>query len=252
MAWAAGSLAAVRGRLAQAEQLTLEAARLDERRRGARARVETALVLASRELWVRGQPDRALARIEAAFRGDPLETLPVRDRPYSWLAALYADAGRPERARELQAELEVAMREDHEWLDDDPLSWIASSIALAEGRPREAIRILREAPPIGCAICRSIPLALAFEAAGEPDSAIAAYRHFVETPFLWRIWHDEQGLAYALERLAELHEEAGDLDGAARYATDLLDLWRDADPELRPRLDAAEAVLARAAAEASR
>jgi hypothetical protein len=41
------------------------------------------------------------------------------------------------------------------------------------------------------------------------------------------------------ERLAALHEESGNTAKAIYYYGKLVELWKDADPELRPRVEAA-------------
>ena len=50
-------------------------------------------------------------------------------------------------------------------------------------------------------------------------------------PFLDRFW-----LAPALLRLAELYENAGDVRHATEYYGRFVDLWKNADPELQPRV----------------
>jgi hypothetical protein len=43
-----------------------------------------------------------------------------------------------------------------------------------------------------------------------------------------------------LERLAQLHDERGNTAKAAEYYARFVELWRDADPELQPRVTAAQ------------
>ncbi len=38
----------------------------------------------------------------------------------------------------------------------------------------------------------------------------------------------------------QLHDEAGDRQKAVEYYAKLVELWRDADPELQPRVEAAQ------------
>ena len=84
-----------------------------------------------------------------------------------------------------------------------------------------------------------VQLARAFDAAGQADSARVHYRRYLEARhWLGPMMHGHE-LARALERAAELEYEAGDLDRAAAYLAEFVELWKDADPELQPRVEAA-------------
>ena len=93
----------------------------------------------------------------------------------------------------------------------------------------------------------------AYDMLDRPDSAIAAYTRYVETPWAYRLWADLLGdvvlLVPAHQRLALLHEEAGDLDAAARHAAEVVRLWGDADPALQERVAAMRRILQRASGE---
>ena len=43
-----------------------------------------------------------------------------------------------------------------------------------------------------------------------------------------------------LERLGQLYDEQGDLENAAKYYAQFVELWAEADPELQPRVEAAQ------------
>lgn len=71
---------------------------------------------------------------------------------------------------------------------------------------------------------------------------------FLATPYASSsAWHG-RWLALVLERLGQLHEEQGDAEKAVEYCGRFVELWRDADPELQPRVQAARGALARLAA----
>ncbi|HUP19797.1 MAG TPA: hypothetical protein VM778_07560 [Gemmatimonadota bacterium] len=57
-------------------------------------------------------------------------------------------------------------------------------------------------------------------------------------------------LAYTHERLAALYEARGETPRAVHHYRALIELWKDADPALHPRVAAAMRALARVAAEA--
>jgi hypothetical protein len=68
------------------------------------------------------------------------------------------------------------------------------------------------------------------------DSAITYYERYVTTPVLNRIFQDPQYLAGTLKRLGELYEAKGDRQKAVSVYTRFVELWKDADPELQPKV----------------
>lgn len=121
---------------------------------------------------------------------------------------------------------------------------IEGAIALHEKRFDDAIAAFRKRAATGvCSYCGDTDLALAFEQAAMPDSAIARYEHYLSTPSLDRIWVDGATLASVYERLADLYMSKGDRQNAARYAAKFVELWQNADSELQPRVHAKRRML---------
>ena len=83
----------------------------------------------------------------------------------------------------------------------------------------------------------------AFDQAGQPDSAIAYYERYLAPRQNWRTYVDGSWRAWTLERLGQLYDEMGDLEQAAGYYGAFVELWAEADPELQPRVQAAQARL---------
>ena len=50
-------------------------------------------------------------------------------------------------------------------------------------------------------------------------------------------------LGSVLERLGELYDGQGDLENAAVYYAQFVDLWSEADPDVQPRVETARARL---------
>jgi tetratricopeptide (TPR) repeat protein len=73
-----------------------------------------------------------------------------------------------------------------------------------------------------------------YDAMGQRDSALALYERADRIRGLG--WTSDQMLYYGpnLKRLGELSEERGDTAQAVEYYDRLIELWRDADPELQP------------------
>ena len=156
-------------------------------------------------------------------------------------AVRYAAAGRPDRARPIIDAIiatsdSIARRAIH------ALRYTAlGEIALAEDRPHEAMAMFRESdraadglPASRCAVCILPGLARAAEQAGWADSSRSYWERYVTTPSLDRLATDQWFLAMGYRRLDALYGEAGDRTKADECRATLAELWRNADPELRP------------------
>src|SRR3989475_11051358 len=84
---------------------------LSEQRRLPGAYIGGAGGLAIIDVFYRKAPEAGRRRVEDALRRYPLASIPAADRPYLVLAWLYAEAGRPDRARQLLAEYEATVPE---------------------------------------------------------------------------------------------------------------------------------------------
>ena len=234
-------LEAVRGRMAAAERLFRQAIATEERRGLPPQAFGYHMALAFEDLWARQDTAEALARIADALETYPLADMDPLDRPYNGLVYFNAAAGWPEAARDYLAQLEAAVPEDRR--DPDQHLAMRGAIALAEGRYEEAIDLLLQADRGGCLLCGLPELGLAYERSGAADSAVAVYTRLLERPFFNRLFFDHAGRGSSLERLAQIHDQRGDLENAARYYAEFVELWADADEELQPRVAAAQARL---------
>lgn len=185
----------------------------------------------------------AVSALERLLENESFEDVPVLNRPWIWLARTAAAAGDAEKARELMARrdaevspryLEIERRYEH-----DLMAWIA----VAEGDTERALSELRLQPTDACPRCRAEEAARLFRAAGQPDSAIARYVEYIETPSNFALGFDATRLAPAHESLAQLYDAQGDLEKAAVHYAQFVELWADADPVLQPRVDEARARL---------
>ncbi|HUG27260.1 MAG TPA: serine/threonine-protein kinase [Gemmatimonadales bacterium] len=242
------SIARVEGQLAMAHQLDAQADLAQrEYLRAVEISYEPAfsepLRLASEELWLVRDPERAAARLAEAFASHPVQRLvEIEDRVDAVQAvALLAAAGRPRQATTLLGALlatsdDVARRAmytfQHEALGE---------IALAEGRPREAMSHFRQSdlgadglPATACAVCVLPRLARAAEHAGWADSARVFWERYVSAVSEDRTETDQWFLAMAYRRLQGLFAAAGDGAKAETYGAKAAALWRYADHELRP------------------
>jgi eukaryotic-like serine/threonine-protein kinase len=239
---ARGHLAALQGGLAEAKRHLRAAVRANDEQDRPRDALRITLSLACLEGWLAGDTAGSLAEVDSALAARSLERLDPLDRPYLELALFYASAGRPARARALVAEYGEAVPAELHWRGENKAGWVAGAIAYAEQRSAEAIAELRrvEGREPDCLTCTLPYLGLALETSGEPDSAIAVYERYVRTPFTERYIYDPCFLPRVYERLAGLLAERGEAGRAAVYYAKLVELWKDADAELQPRVEAAK------------
>ena len=240
----------VRGRLGQAARDLDAFMAVSEQRGVASSYVVGAIRRGLLDLRYRHRPLAALSAVEAALGRHPLSSIPTLNRPYSALAAFYAEAGRPEAARRLLAEYERLVPERTRRGHPGQLA-AAAAIALAEGRVRDAIVGYRawteqaENPADGL-----FELATAYERARQPDSALAVYERSVtaggvRAPLVLFDPVDARAFAATLQRLGTLYAARSDHAKARDYYGRFVDLWKDADPELQPLVADARAALKR-------
>ncbi len=234
-----GSVAANEGRVAEAEEHYRDAMTTNLERDLADEYLESAIRLADLQARLGGDPAVAFATVDEALGRLPLSSLDPLDRPYLDLVLFYARAGDAGRAKRLMDEFAGTEASAIGNAESD-LRWMRGAVALAQERPDDAIAELQRVRAYYCRICALSELAEAYELAGRPDSAIAVYERHVDTRDAFRIFADRGELGPALERLGQLYDAAGDPQKAAEYYARFVELWRDADPELQPRVEAAQ------------
>jgi tetratricopeptide (TPR) repeat protein len=115
-------------------------------------------------------------------------------------------------------------------------SAVQGAILLQQRRSPEAAAAFRQARA-AFGYSNLLPqLGTALDRAGATDSALAAYQEYLSASFNFRLFTDPYDLAPVLRRTAELYEERGDRTRAAATYQRLVDLWRNADPQLQPQV----------------
>lgn len=180
-----------------------------------------------------GDTARARSLLSRAEADAPVDSLPPSQRPYGPFAEAEARIGSVARARRWlerwKREVPAELRPDYEHTQRD----VEVVAALREGKPRRTLELLADAEPSdGDQGMRRLRAARAYEALGMPDSAALAYAEAVRT----RELQPKPDLADVLERLGDLEVQLGRPAEAAKYYGRFLELWRDADPELEPRV----------------
>jgi tetratricopeptide (TPR) repeat protein len=172
------------------------------------------------------------------------DTSSIEDPPLGGLANLMFAAGQVEQGRALADRNWAEVPEQRRrWFGSERDTWMRFEIARGSGRPEEALQAFRSLPPNTCRPCTQLEIARLFDAMGRADSAIVYYESYLETPYNFRIFVDARNLADVHERLGQLSDERGDPKNAALHYARFVELWADADPELQPRVRAAQARL---------
>ena len=101
-----------------------------------------------------------------------------------------------------------------------------------------------------CHACGAWELGLAYEQAGQPDSALTAYEQVAtDAGTTEDVNYLRCTLPASLRRLGELYERRGDRAKAREYYGRFVDLWKGADPGLQPIVRDVRARMARLAGE---
>jgi tetratricopeptide (TPR) repeat protein len=234
-------ISAAQGRIAEAET---------ERARASRFLVEqdwggTYLWRASWSAWTRllaARDTESAARIlDEALDRYPPETIPDGEAPLLNLAMVSAALGRTEEAeaylnRYRTAESSFA---GNGW--EVTLETVArAQLAEQAGDAAAALELYDSLERSNCPECGPFYKGFLLEAEGDRTGAIAAWEKYVSKG--WHIRHilDPMGLGTVLESLGRMHEAEGDPEQAAIYYAQFVELWADADPELQPRVKAAQ------------
>ncbi|OGU34471.1 MAG: hypothetical protein A3K13_13475 [Gemmatimonadetes bacterium RIFCSPLOWO2_12_FULL_68_9] len=246
-------LAALEGKLAEAARLRAEAIRRNAQRTGLSAADRDFLIeldALERQIWFAQDRKAWAPRVEQAWRRN-LELVGrrrVADRRYPRFIGDFLLVERPERAQRVVEELVAGLEESLRGLPDvrDGQRRTEAAMVALRGQYREAVATLqairRDNPQ--CALCDLIEIADAYDRGGDADSAAAYYARYLETAGN-RLSSDAHWMARSLKRLGELHEAKGDRQKAIDYYNRLVELWKDADPELQPLVRDVKARLAR-------
>jgi tetratricopeptide (TPR) repeat protein len=188
-------------------------------------------------LRYRSDTTGAVALVDSALAATPLDSLLRGDRRYDEVARFYLAAGRRDRVGALLLAAEENDSALHRPLIGERL-WTRGLLARAEGRANEAIELLRQAAEKNyCTNCVFPDLGRAYEAAGRPQDAAEAYHRYITTPWLWRYEPDAVELGWTLKKLGELSAQLGNSARARTTYQKLLELWKEADPELLQALE---------------
>jgi len=234
------NLTLIRGRLREsfkhrADQRELQAQAIPKGPARLMAGLDSALVTAV----ILEDQATARAMLDRAVKRAPIDSIPELDRDYGNFLFVAAMARDTARAREWHAAsrrgwesaAKLIDRPAFEALDD-------ASLAMAFGRWPEALTSVEKATRLPLDR-KDIPAAQRFlilDRLQQVDSAIAAGERYLTNTISQRPQQDALYLAGMRQRLGEMYEAKGNVEKALEHYTAFVELWKDADPELQPRV----------------
>jgi tetratricopeptide (TPR) repeat protein len=180
---------------------------------------------------------RASAIIRRALEHTPMTQVPAPQRPWNNLVQLAAMLRDPKLAREAVDGFERDLPEFGSGNPEGDRARFRGFAAVAAGQYADAIAGFREADRVFAIQERvaMISMAQAFDLGGQPDSAVAYFERFLTTPST-APFQDDFFRAGSYKRLGELYEAKGDTAKAESNYAQFVELWKDADPELQPKV----------------
>jgi tetratricopeptide (TPR) repeat protein len=173
----------------------------------------------------------------------PQSGRPAVDRQDLAIAIAYAQLGRAEKAKPLITEWARAATGPERlvrWAE-----WRAAlgEVALAEGRPAEALQEFRAAADADSGALEPATtgqtdarMARAFDKAGQPDSALVRFERVARVRNVGGYLRAPLNLPIAYRRLGELYEARGNTPKSLENYRAFVKLWANADAELRPQV----------------
>ena len=185
----------------------------------------------------------AKATVKRALERIPINSLAAPDRPWGTLLTIAAVTRDAAAARGYAAAQQRDMVSSYFSTFKGAIPVNRAMLALAENRPQEAATLFAEADKFDLGPEQLGPWrAQALDLANQPDSAIAEFERFVAFRDASYFLHRDY-LAGSHKRLGELYDAKGDVAKAAEHYQAFVDLWKDADPELQPKVREARARL---------
>ncbi|MBW7932104.1 MAG: protein kinase [Gemmatimonadaceae bacterium] len=181
---------------------------------------------------------RGMARV-------PMSSIPAAQRPWVAIARLGAQMRDPALARQAKEGWErdqASMAPDK----DGRRAMFESQVAFAEGRYGAAIEAMRTADAryeVNPYFAINF-IAQSFDLANQPDSAITYFERYVSTPDP-QLSEAVNWMAGSHKRLGELYDAKGNKAKAIEHFEKFVELWKNADPELQPKVREAQDKLKR-------
>ena len=192
-------------------------------------------MMADMRAWFLDDKKGAARILDDTLARHPISTLRI-PYDYAGLAHAYGLAGRPDAERTVVSQWQQARKSRSEMADSSVGLIMKAGMAMTAGRYDEGIAAYRAAAVTGCESCTLPEIGRAFDLSGKPDSAIASFTRYLATGEPARQYLDGIVLAGIHKRLGELYEGKENRADALSHYNTFLALWKDADPELQPKV----------------
>ncbi len=238
-AWSLSASAMMHGRLREAMRWRTEGHQAIYR--GSKAPDRSLLIAIDSALGVAlfyRNTDRAHEILHRALARNPMSQMLPASRPWHELAQVAAFTRDGQLAREALSGLEADIPQLGLLNNDAHRAYQRAWVAIATARYDDAAQAFQEAArgvPGSLDFLVTFATADAFDLAGKPDSAVAYYEKFLAMP---EPLADANGYfrAATYSRLGELYQARGDTAKAESNYVKFIELWKDADPELQPKV----------------
>ena len=188
-----------------------------------------------------GQTKEAVRALEVAI-ADAQAEIPAGGWPYFPIIDFYSLADQPEKARQWLNRYDAEVKDTFLLRLQRPGRLrVGAEVLVAEGKALEAVDGLRRSEmlpdgPVGtCVICVPMFLSFAFDKSAMADSTIHYMEQTLATYDVNRMpdVRDPILIPFFNRRLGELYEARGNRVKAVDHYRKVIDLWKDADPELQ-------------------
>jgi tetratricopeptide (TPR) repeat protein/tRNA A-37 threonylcarbamoyl transferase component Bud32 len=181
----------------------------------------------------------ARAMLDRTLRRTPIDSVPYLDRDYGYYLTVAMLAQDTVRARQFHGESRRAWaslgkpldRPTWEALDDATLNLTLGQLEDALVAVDRSARLPNDREDFAQLLRFFI-----LDRLQQVDSAIVAGERYLTHPEYFRWMNDAYFRAGILQRLGEMHEAKGNVDRALQHYSAFVDLWKEADPELQPRV----------------
>ena len=183
----------------------------------------------------------AKATVKRALERIPISSLAAPDRPWGSLLGIAVVTHDAAAARGYAAAQQRDMVSSSFSTFKGAIPVNRALLAMAENRPQDAAALFADADKTDLGPEQIGPWrAQALDLANQPDSAIAEFERFVAfRDATYSLNRDY--LAGSHKRLGELYDAKGNTVKALENYQKFVDLWKDADPELQPKVREARA-----------
>jgi tetratricopeptide (TPR) repeat protein len=178
----------------------------------------------------------AKATVKRALERVPINSLAAADRPWGTLLSIAAVTRDAAAARTYAAAQQRDMVSSSFSMFKGAIPVNRAMLAMAEGKPQEAATLFAEADKTDLGPEQIGPWrAQALDLANQPDSAIAEFERFTGFRDATYVLHRDY-LAGSHKRLGELYDAKGNTAKAIENYEKFVGLWKEADPELQPKV----------------